>query len=174
MTITWDNPQHLFVIVYLINLQLLFVKVLITNFSLGFWKAKENKIKNPEDLKFMPSKYKDQVQEDQPTEIKENEQISKTERTSNIQRNEFENLIPFIFSSTSFIVAFLIIPHDSNVAKWIHFSGGTVCMFGFTINRYIYSLVYFLGLQPWRSLFFAGAGLCNIILLLWSFVCIFV
>jgi uncharacterized MAPEG superfamily protein len=173
MTISWNNPQHLLVFTYCINMFFLYIKIYITNFSLGYWKMKENLIRNPEDLKHLkPSDEYTPLPTN--TNGKMEEQITNHERTTNIQRNEFESFIPFIFASTSFIFAFLLIPHPSETAKWVHFAGATFFMTSFTVFRYIYAFVYFQGLQPWRTIFFACGTTCLCLTSIWSVVVAFV
>jgi uncharacterized MAPEG superfamily protein len=151
----------------------LFIKVYITNFSLGYWKFKENLIRNPEDLKNLQPK-NEYTPLPTNTNGKTEQHITNHERTTNIQRNEFESFIPFIFASTSFIFVFLLIPHPSETAKWVHFAGATFLMTSFTVFRYIYAIVYFQGLQPWRTIFFAFGMTCLCLTSIWSVVIAFV
>ena len=167
-----QKPQHIFYLVYFLNMFILFLKVYMTNFALGYHKFKENKRNIPEDESYSSffKKY-NLMSSSEGTTNSSTSQLGNTERFQNIARNEFENFLPFIFSSTCFLISFVTLPH-TEVENWVHFVAGTIFMCGFTILRILFSMFYQCGLQPFRTISFFGAFLCNCSLMMWSLLCI--
>ena len=79
-----------------------------------------------------------------------------------------------LFVSTNLMIAVSIIPHVSQTEIWVHFIGGTILLFSFTLVRFAYAFVYFIGFTPLRSIGFALGSLINILILIWSIVALFV
>ena len=94
------------------------------------------------------------------------------ERGLGLHRNDMENIYLYMFISIVFPLSFnpeLVIPFapvfpDYFPDAWASFN------LIFLISRYMYSLCYIFGLQPWRSICFWVGQAITIIFAIWSLV----
>eukprot|EP01080_Neovahlkampfia_damariscottae_P005010 gene5010-8608_t len=171
MAITWNNPQHLYLLMYIINNCLLAMKLSFTASCTGAFRGIEKKYKQPDDAKFFGKKEENKLTEEssEPSQPK----IYKVDRIVGTHQNEVENFLLHLFVSTNLMVAITIVPHSIEAA-WVHFIGGTILLFSFTLVRYVYAFFYFIGLAPARSLLFLGGTIINMTILVWSIIAILV
>lgn len=88
------------------------------------------------------------------------------ERFRRIHQNHIENYIPFL------IAAFLFINNrNSTIASGlVEDIAGCILFSLFTISRTMYTIVYALSLQPWRTIAFFTGHVVTGTLLIWSLV----
>lgn len=83
------------------------------------------------------------------------------ERTRRIQRNDLENILPFLIIAPIFA---LLSGVSATTAYWL---------FGiFTVARILHTLAYLAALQPWRTLVFTAGDIVLYIITIWTLIAV--
>jgi prostaglandin-E synthase 1 len=136
--------------VFAICAALLVAKMIVVGHITGFVRIKREAVLNPEDVKAFRSSKPESMQED-----------PVVARSLRAHRNDLESTLPFL------AIGFPYLLTDPSA------STATGLFVGFTLFRTLFSVFYFLGAQPWRSLSFVLGELCVLVMLgqmlLWGF-----
>jgi prostaglandin-E synthase 1 len=136
--------------VFAICAALLVLKMLIVGHITGFIRIKREAVLNPEDVKTFRSSKAESMQED-----------PVVARGLRAHRNDLESTLPFLAIG----LPYLLTDPSASTASGL--------FIGFTVFRTLFSVCYFLGAQPWRSLSFLLGELCVFVMLgqmlLWGF-----
>lgn len=136
--------------VFAICAALLVFKMIVVGHITGLVRIKREALLNPEDVEAFRSSKPEALQED-----------PVVARGLRAHRNDLESTLPFLAIG----LPYLLTNPSAATASGL--------FIGFTLFRTLFSIFYFLGVQPWRSTSFILGELCVIVMLgqmvLWGF-----
>jgi prostaglandin-E synthase 1 len=136
--------------VFAICAALLVLKMIIVGHISGYLRIKREALLNPEDVEAFRST-KPQASEEDP----------EVARVLRAHRNDLESTLPFLAIG----VPYLLTNPSASLASGLFIA--------FTSFRLVFSVLYLLGVQPWRSLSFIAGELCVLVMLVqllrWGF-----
>lgn len=120
---------------YALTAVLLFLKMFFLSVYQGYHRIGKRVYKTPEDAALMRCEVA-------------SEELPQVQRAARAWLNDLENIPIFL----ALAIAFIWLGGSSVMAAWLFMS--------FTLMRYLHTLFYLVGMQPWRTLAYAGGILC--------------
>jgi uncharacterized MAPEG superfamily protein len=145
-----ELTSHAAFSVFVICAALLVLKMILVGHFTGFVRIKREAVLNPEDVEAFRSSKPEAAQEE-----------PEVARGLRAHRNDLESTLPFLAIG----LPYLLTNPSASLASGLFIA--------FTVFRWVFTVSYLRGLQPWRSLSFIAGEICVLVMLVqmlhWGF-----